>query len=184
MPASGPISEGQRLALLHRLCEVLGEEEGRTLMESLPDVHWRDLATKDDLKVTNKAIEATTKAIEATTKAIEATTKAIEATTKAIEANKTAIEANKTAIEANKTAIEANKTAIEASEQRLRAEMHAGFASIRTEMAAEFKTLRAENKEFQGQIALQLAKQTRTNVFALMAFAVPTWGSILAFGLS
>ena len=149
MPASGPISEGQRLALLHRLCEVLGEEEGRTLMESLPDVHWRDLATKDDLKVTNKAIEATTKAIEATTKAIEA-----------------------------------NKTAIEASEQRLRAEMHAGFASIRTEMAAEFKTLRAENKEFQGQIALQLAKQTRTNVFALMAFAVPTWGSILAFGLS
>ena len=177
MPASGPISEGQRLALLHRLCEVLGEEEGRTLMESLPDVHWRDLATKDDLKVTNKAIEATTKAIEATTKAIEATTKAIEA-------NKTAIEANKTAIEANKTAIEANKTAIEASEQRLRAEMHAGFASIRTEMAAEFKTLRAENKEFQGQIALQLAKQTRTNVFALMAFAVPTWGSILAFGLS
>ena len=135
MPASGPVSEGQRLALLHRLCEMLGEEEGRTLMESLPAVHWHDLATKDDLKATNKAIEA----------------------------NKAAIEANKAAIEANKAAIEANKAAIEASEQRLRTEMHAGFGNIRTETAAEFKTLRAENKEFQGALALQFAKQTRTN---------------------
>ena len=50
MPASGPISEGQRLALLSRLCEVRGEEEGRTLMESLPAVHWHDLATKDDVR--------------------------------------------------------------------------------------------------------------------------------------
>ena len=50
MPSSEPTSEGQRLALLHRLCEVLGEEEAKTLMESLPPVHWHDLATKDDLK--------------------------------------------------------------------------------------------------------------------------------------
>ena len=50
MPASGPISEGQRMALMNRLCEVLGEEEGRTLMESLPAVHWHDLATKDDIR--------------------------------------------------------------------------------------------------------------------------------------
>ena len=49
MPASGPISEGQRLALMNRLCEVLGQEEGRTPMESLPDVHWRDLATEGDI---------------------------------------------------------------------------------------------------------------------------------------
>ncbi len=135
MPASGPVSEGQRLALLHRLCEMLGEEEGRTLMESLPAVHWHDLATKDDLKATNKAIEA-------------------------------------------------NKAAIEASEQRLRTEMHAGFGNIRTETAAEFKTLRAENKEFQGALALQFAKQTRTMVFTMLAFAVPTWGSILAVGVT
>lgn len=135
MPASGPVSEGQRLALLHRLCEMLGEEEGRTLMESLPAVHWHDLATKDDLKATNKAVEA-------------------------------------------------NKAAIEASEQRLRTEMHAGFGNIRTETAAEFKTLRAENKEFQGALALQFAKQTRTMVFTMLAFAVPTWGSILAVGVT
>ena len=142
MPASGPVSEGQRLALLHRLCEMLGEEEGRTLMESLPAVHWHDLATKDDVFLLKDDLKATNKAIEA------------------------------------------NKAAIEASEQRLRTEMHAGFGNIRTETAAEFKTLRAENKEFQGALALQFAKQTRTMVFTMLAFAVPTWGSILAVGLT
>ena len=156
MPASGPVSEGQRLALLHRLCEMLGEEEGRTLMESLPAVHWHDLATKDDVFLLKDDLKATNKAIEA----------------------------NRAAIEANRAAIEANKAAIEASEQRLRTEMHAGFGNIRTETAAEFKTLRAENKEFQGALALQFAKQTRTMVFTMLAFAVPTWGSILAVGLT
>ena len=49
MPSSEPTSESQRLALLNRLCEVLGEEEAKTLMESLPPVHWHNLATKDDI---------------------------------------------------------------------------------------------------------------------------------------
>jgi len=93
------------------------------------------------------------------------------------------IEANKAAIEANKVAIEANKAAIEASEQRLRTEMNAGFANIRTEAAAEFKMLRAENKEFQGQMALQFARQTRTMVFTILGVSMPTWGAILAVGL-
>ncbi|MCQ3806678.1 MAG: hypothetical protein OXB92_15435 [Acidimicrobiaceae bacterium] len=54
MAASGPVSEGERFALLNRLREVVGEEEARTLMESLPPVHWHELATKDDIR----AIEA------------------------------------------------------------------------------------------------------------------------------
>lgn len=99
-------------------------------------------------------------------------------------ATKDDLKATNEAIEANKRAIEANKRAIEASEQRLRSEMQAGFAGIRSEVAAEFQMLRAENTQFQGQIALQLAKQTRTNVFAMLAFAVPTWASILAVGLT
>ncbi len=116
------------MALMNRLCEVLGEEEGRTLMESLPAVHWHDLATKDDIR---------------------------------------------------------------ASEDRLRTETNAGFtkvyaeftkvyaelANIRTETAAEFQSVRSD-------MALQFAKQTRTMVFAMLAFAMPTWGSILAVGLS
>ena len=36
MPASEPIGEERRVALLNRLTETLGEEEARTLMEGLP----------------------------------------------------------------------------------------------------------------------------------------------------
>ena len=49
MPASEPMGEDRRLALLNRLIETLGEEEARTLMESLPPMLWNHLATKDDL---------------------------------------------------------------------------------------------------------------------------------------
>ena len=151
-----PASEKKRLALLNRLIDVLGKEEAEALMDSLPPVDWHQLATKDDFFVLKSDIFAL----------------------------KSDIEANKAAIEANKAAIEANKAAIEASEQRLRTEMHAGFANIRTETAAEFKMLRAENKEFQGAITLQLARQTRTMVFTMLGLAMPTWGAILAVGLS
>ena len=37
------------MALMNRLTEALGEEEARTLMESLPPVLWTHLATKDDI---------------------------------------------------------------------------------------------------------------------------------------
>ena len=50
MAASEPIGEDRRLALLERLTELLGKEEARTLMESLPPVLWTHLATKDDLR--------------------------------------------------------------------------------------------------------------------------------------
>ena len=135
MPASGPLGEERRVALINRLIETLGEEEARTLMESLPPVPWHDLATKDDVFLL--------------------------------------------------------KDDIRASEDRLRTEMHAEFTkvyaelhSLRTETAAEFKMLRAENKEFQGQITLQLARQTRTMVFTMLGLAMPTWGAILAVGLA
>ncbi|WP_419846726.1 hypothetical protein [Candidatus Poriferisocius sp.] len=85
----------------------------------------------------------------------------------------------------------ATKDDLVASEDRLRTEMNGKFAvfaaEVRGEFAnvyAEFKTLRAENKELRGEMALQFAKQTRTMVFTMLAFAVPTWGSILAFGIS
>ena len=56
MPASEPISEGRRLALLNRLCEVLGDEEANTLMESLPPVYWGHLATKDDIRASEERL--------------------------------------------------------------------------------------------------------------------------------
>ncbi|MCQ3809575.1 MAG: hypothetical protein KTV68_03375 [Acidimicrobiia bacterium] len=114
MPASGPISEGRRLALMNRLCEVLGEEEGRTLMESLPDVHWRDLATKDDLKDTNKAIEASEHRL------------------------RTEMNAEFTKVYAEFTKVYAEFAKIYAEFKAIRAETAAEFQSVRSEMALQF----------------------------------------------
>lgn len=58
MPASEPMGEDRRLALLNRLIETLGEEEAKTLMESLPPVMWTHLATKDDLRALEERLRA------------------------------------------------------------------------------------------------------------------------------
>ncbi len=58
MPVSEPIGEERRLALMQRLTEVLGEEEARTLMESLPPTSWYNIATKDDIRATKDDIRA------------------------------------------------------------------------------------------------------------------------------
>ncbi len=44
----GP-NESQRLALMHRLVDVLGEQEAATLMDSLPPYDWPEVATKSDV---------------------------------------------------------------------------------------------------------------------------------------
>ena len=58
MPVSEPIGEDRRLALMQRLTEVLGEEEARTLMESLPPISWYNIATKDDVRALKEWTQA------------------------------------------------------------------------------------------------------------------------------
>ncbi len=58
MTVSEPIGEERRFALLERLIELLGKEEARTLMESLPPVLWTHLATKDDLRALEERLRA------------------------------------------------------------------------------------------------------------------------------
>ncbi|MCY3578314.1 MAG: hypothetical protein OXH53_13480 [bacterium] len=43
---------------MNRLIETLGEEEAKTLMESLPPVMWTHLATKDDLRALEERLRA------------------------------------------------------------------------------------------------------------------------------
>ena len=118
MTASGPIGEQRRLALLNRLYEVLGEEEASTLMESLPAVYWGQLATKDDLKHTNEAIEANKAAIEA---------------------NKVAIEASEQRLRTEMNAGFANiRTEMNAGFANIRTEMNAEFQTVRSDMALQF----------------------------------------------
>ncbi len=142
MPESGQIGEERRWALMGRLCEVLGEEEARTLMESLPPVAWDRIATKDDIFLLKGDIRASEDRL-------------------------------RTEIHAEFTKIYAEFTKV-----------YAEFANIRTETAAEFKMLRAENKEIRGEMALQFAKQTRTMVFTMLGLAMPILGTILAVGLN
>ena len=44
------ITESTRFALQQRVREVLGEQEGDTLMAHLPPVGWADVATKQDIE--------------------------------------------------------------------------------------------------------------------------------------
>ena len=157
-----PASEQKRLALRNRLIEVLGEEEAEVLMESLPPFDWHRLATKDDIFVLKDDVEALKKDVEAL---------------------KGDVGALKGDVGALKKDVEALKGDVEASEQRLRTEMNAGFTNIRTEMDGKFAKVDAEFTRFRGEMALQLAKQTRTMVFSMLGLSLPTWGAILAVGL-
>jgi hypothetical protein len=53
-----PVDDRTRLQLHRRLEEVLGVEEANTLMDHLPPVGWRDVATKQDLSLVTADIAA------------------------------------------------------------------------------------------------------------------------------
>ena len=74
----------------------------------------------------------------------------------------------------------ATKDDVNASEDRIRAEMGAGFDSLRGEMAEH----RGEMAEHRGEIALQMAKMTRTMVFIMSGFMLTIWGTMLGIGLT
>jgi hypothetical protein len=161
MPASGPISEGQRLALLNRLCEVLGEEEANTLMDSLPPVYWEQLATKGDLAASEQRLGNEMRSGFAK---VYAELHSLH--------TETAAEFKNIRTE-TATEFKNIRTETAAEFAKVYGELH----SLRTETAAEFKNVRSE-------MALQFAKQTRTMVFTMLGLAVPILGTILAVGLS
>jgi hypothetical protein len=70
------ITESTRFALQSRAREVLGEQEGDTLMAHLPPVGWADVATKQDLEglrvATQKDIEVVSVQIGALREATKA----------------------------------------------------------------------------------------------------------------
>ena len=168
MPASGPISEGQRLALLNRLCEVLGEEEANTLIDSLPPVYWEQLATKGDLAASEQRLGNEMRSGFAK---VYGELHSLRTET-AAEFAKVYSELHSLRTE---TAAEFAKVYSEL--HSLRTETAAEFKNLRTETAAEFKSVRSE-------MALQFARQTRTMVFTMLGLAVPILGTILAVGLS
>lgn len=63
------VDERDRHALRTKLEEVLGPHEAATLMASLPQVTWDQVATKDDLRALEERLVATFRAELAVTKA-------------------------------------------------------------------------------------------------------------------
>ena len=55
---SQSITASSRFELQQRAREVLGEQEGDTLMAHLPPVGWADVATKKDLELLKLGVEA------------------------------------------------------------------------------------------------------------------------------
>ena len=58
------MTETQRTTLYNKLTGALGQEAARTLMEQLPPNGWEQVATKDDVKATEKLLQRELKATE------------------------------------------------------------------------------------------------------------------------
>ena len=66
------VDERSRLQLAEALKQVLGDEEGITLMELLPPVGWADVATKQDLRMIDLRFDALETRIDARFDGVEA----------------------------------------------------------------------------------------------------------------
>ena len=58
------ITETQRTTLYSQLTDAIGQEAARTLMEQLPPSGWDQVATKDDVKASEKLLQRELKASE------------------------------------------------------------------------------------------------------------------------
>ncbi len=58
------ITEAQRTTLHNQLTGAIGQEAARTLMEQLPPSGWDQVATKDDVKASEKLLQRELKASE------------------------------------------------------------------------------------------------------------------------
>ena len=159
MPASEPIGEMRRLALIQRLTEVLGEEEAATIMESLPPTFWQNLATKDDLK----AVE------ERLCTQFNAEFAKVHAQFDKINGKFTEVNAQFDKINGKFTEVNGKFTEVDGK-----------F----TKIEGEFALVRGEMEKNKGEIALLIANQTRTLMITLVGFALSIWISLLVVGIT
>ena len=58
------MTETQRTTLYSQLTDAIGQEAARTLMEQLPPSGWDQVATKDDVKASERLLQRELKASE------------------------------------------------------------------------------------------------------------------------
>jgi len=146
------VSEVERVELVSRLADAIGEEATETLMKCvLPD--GRDqLATKADVKV----FEAETK-VEFASMRAEMETGFAEV---------------RAEMETGFTEVRAEFATIRAEMETGFAEVRAEFATIRAEMETGFATIRAEFRS-------EFAKQTRRHYGSMVIFIASVWGVLI-----
>ena len=63
------MTETQRTTLYSQLTDAIGQDAARTLMEQLPPSGWDQVATKDDVKASERLLQRELKASEKTASA-------------------------------------------------------------------------------------------------------------------
>ncbi len=170
--------EDKRLALLTRLVEVLGQEEARTLMESLPPVLWHELATKADIKDREERLRAE---LDARFEKIDARFEKIDARFDRVDARFDQIEGR---VDARFEKIDARFDQIEGRIDQIEGRVDARFDKIEDWVDARFDKLAGVLERMRGETALQFATQTRTLVLTLVGFALTIWVSLLVVGIT
>ncbi len=163
MPASEPIDEKVRWALMRRLIEVLGEEEAETLMDSLPPVVWSQLATKDDLGALEKRLMF----------AMDSRFTEFKSETR----NEFTEFKSETRNEFTEF-----KSEIRNEFTEFKSEIRNEFTEFKSEIRGDIGAMKGELTAMEGKWALQLARTTRTVVLSFVGVAVAMLGAMVALG--
>ena len=156
-----PASEEERLALLSRLTETLGADAARTLMESLPPMHWDQIATKDDLRALEERL-------------VHKFMGEMHKFTSGLAEINGRVDGEFGKVYGEFANVRGEIKEVRGEVKEVRGEVK--------EVRGEVRELRGEIKELRGSISLEISKQTRTLVFMLCGFAVTVWISLLAIG--
>lgn len=163
-----PASEEERLALLSRLTETLGADAARTLMESLPPMHWDQIATKDDLRALEERLVH-----KFMGEMHKLKSEMHKFTSGLAEINGR--------VDGEFGKVYGEFANVRGEIREVRGEVKEVRGEIR-EVRGEVKEVKGEIKELRGSISLEISKQTRTLVFMLCGFAVTVWISLLVVG--
>ena len=180
------MTETQRTTLYNQLTDAIGQEAARTLMEQLPPMGWDQVATKEDVKASEKMLLREIGASETRVLGelkesegrlmiqiadsesrqgarIDETNARIDGTNTRIDAMNTRIDAMNTRLDARidgtNARIDAMNTRIDETNQELselKAEVRTGFADLKLAMAKQVRWLAAVVIGFAAAMAVPL----------------------------
>ncbi|MCY3862445.1 MAG: DUF1640 domain-containing protein [bacterium] len=172
MPASEPIDEKVRWALMRRLIEVLGEEEAETLMESLPPVVWSQLATKDDLGALEKRLMS---AMDTRFSEFKSEIRNEFSEFKSEIRNEFSEFKSEIRNEFSEF-----KSEIRNEFTEFKSEIKSEFTEFKSEIRGELTEFRIELADQKGEWKTELARSTRTVVLSFVGVAVAMLGAMVA----